>query len=119
MKARLPQQMGGGMQSMLKQAQKMQEDMAATQEELEGREYDIHAGGGAVSLKINGKKEISSLEIDESIVDPEDIETLQDILIAAFNEAIKKVEKDAADEMGKITGAMGNLPGMGGLGGLF
>ena len=107
------------MQSMLKQAQKMQEDMAQLQQELEEREYEVHAGGGAVSVKINGKKEITELSIDESIVDPDDIETLQDILTAAFNESIKKVESDANDEMSKITGAMGGLSGMGGLGGLF
>ena len=117
MKARLPQGMGGGgsMQSMLKQAQKMQEDMAAKQEELEAAEYTVNAGGGAVTVKINGKKEILELNIDPDIVDPDDVETLQDIIIAGCNEAIKKVETTMADEMGKITGAMGGLPGMGGL----
>lgn len=116
MKARIPQGMGGGsMQSMLKQAQKMQEDMAAKQAELEEREYTVNAGGGAVSVKINGKKEILELTIDPDIVDPDDVETLQDIIIAGCNEAIKLVESTAAEEIGKITGAMGSLPGMGGL----
>lgn len=116
MKARIPQGMGGGsMQSMLKQAQKMQEDMAAKQAELEEREYSVNAGGGAVSVRINGKKEILALTIDPDIVDPDDVETLQDIIIAGCNEAIKLVENTAADELGKITGAMGSLPGMGGL----
>lgn len=116
MKARIPQGMGGGsMQSMLKQAQKMQEDMAAKQAELEEREYTVNAGGGAVSVKINGKKEILELTIDPDIVDPDDVETLQDIIIAGCNEAIKLVESTAAEEIGKITGAMGGLPGMGGL----
>ena len=120
MKSRLPQGRGGGpgnMQSMLKQAQKMQEDMATLQEDLDAREYDIKAGGGAVTVKINGKLEIKNIELDEDIVDPDDIETLQDILTAAVNEAIKTVTETNNTEMGKITGSLN----MGGLGmpGLF
>ena len=114
MKARLPQGMGGGpsnMQSMLKQAQKMQEDMAAMQEELEAREYDISAGGGVVNIKINGKKEILSVKISPEIVDPDDVETLEDIIVAGVNEAIKKVETVSGEEMQKITGSM-SIPGM-------
>ena len=113
MKVRLPQGMGGpsNMQSMLKQAQKMQEDMAAKQAELENCEYDVSAGGGVVNVRINGKKEILSVKLAEEIVDPEDVETLEDLIVAAVNEAIKKVESISADEMQKITGAMG-LPGM-------
>lgn len=114
MKVRLPQGMGGGpsnMQSMIKQAQKMQEDMAAMQEELESREYDIAAGGGVVTLKINGKKEILSVHIEPEVVDPDDIETLEDLIVAAVNEGIKKVETIHDQEMQKITGNM-NLPGM-------
>ena len=111
-----PKGMGGAgnMNAMLQQAQKMQEDMAAKQEELEAREYDISAGGGAVNLKINGKKQILSLDIAPEIVDPDDIETLSDILIAAVNEAIKRVEDTSNDEMSKITGALG-MPGIPGL----
>ena len=105
---------GGNMNAMLQQAQKMQEDMAAKQEELEAREYDISAGGGAVNLKINGKKQILALDIAPEIVDPDDIETLSDILIAAVNEAIKRVEDTSNEEMSKITGALG-MPGMPGL----
>ncbi len=117
MKARLPQGMGGGpsnMQAMLKQAQKMQEDMAALQTELEEKEYEVKAGGGAVALKMNGKKEVVSLEISPDIVDPDDIETLSDVIVAAFNEAIKQVESEATEKMGAITGSMGNfnLPGL-------
>ena len=115
MKVRLPQGMGGGptnMQSMLKQAQKMQEDMAAMQEELEAREYDVSAGGGVVNVKINGKKEILSVKLAPEIVDPDDIETLEDLVVAAVNEAVKKVESISQDEMQKITGSMG-------LGGMF
>ena len=114
MKVRLPQGMGGGpsnMQSMIKQAQKMQEDMAAKQEELEAREYDVAAGGGVVNVKINGKKEILSVKIDPEVVDPDDVETLEDLIVAAVNEAIKTVEGVSAEEMSKITGAM-SIPGM-------
>ena len=109
--------MGGGQAAMLQQIQKMQADMAAKQEELENREYEVSAGGGAVTVKINGQKQILSLDIAPEIVDPDDIETLSDILVAAVNEAIKRVEDTSASEMEQITGAM-NLPGMGGLGGL-
>ena len=117
MKSRLPKGMGGGpqnMQSMLKQAQKMQEDMAALQEDLDNREYEVSAGGGAVTVKINGKMEIRSIDIQPEIVDPDDIETLSDILVAGVNEAITKVNETNSEEMGKITGAM-NLSGMPGL----
>ena len=114
MKVRIPQGMGGGpsnMQSMLKQAQKMQEDMAAKQEELEAREYEVAAGGGVVNVKINGKKEILSVKLAEEIVDPDDIETLEDLIVAGVNEAIKKVETISSEEMQKITGNM-SIPGM-------
>lgn len=114
MKSRLPQGMGGGptnMQGMIRQAQKMQEDMQKLQEELEQREYDIQAGGGVVTLKINGKKEVLSLTVAPELVDPDDIETMTDIIIAAVNEGIKRVEDVSNTEMSKITGGMG-LPGM-------
>lgn len=110
--------MGGNQAAMMQQIQKMQADMAAKQQELENREYEVSAGGGAVTVKINGQKQILALDIAPEIVDPDDIETLSDILVAAVNEAIKRVEDTAAAEMEAITGAM-NLPGMGGLGGLF
>ncbi len=99
------------MQGMIKQAQKMQERMAELQEELDAREYEIKAGGGAVTLTINGKKEVSTLDISPEIVDPDDIETLSDIIIAAVNEAIKKVEETNNEEMSKITGSV-SMPGM-------
>ena len=114
MRANIPKGMGGGpqnMQAMLRQAQKMQEDMAAKQEELDAREYDISAGGGVVSVKINGKKEILAIDLKPEIVDPDDIETLSDILVAAVNEAIKRVEDTNSEEMCKITGPM-NMPGL-------
>ena len=114
MRANIPKGMGGGMgnmQSMIRQAQKMQEDMAAKQEELNAREYDVSAGGGVVTVKINGKKEILSIDLKPEIVDPDDIETMSDILVAAVNEAIKRVEDTNSEELGQITGPM-NLPGL-------
>lgn len=112
MKARIPQGMGGGpqnMNAMLRQAQKMQEDMAALQEDLDSREYTVSAGGGMVTVVINGKKEILSIDIKPEIVDPDDIETLTDILTAGVNEAIKRVETTNSEEMSKITGSMPGL----------
>ena len=114
MKARLPKGMGGGpqnMNAMIKQAQKMQADMEALQEDLDVREYEVSVGGGVVTVKINGKKEIKSIDLKPEIVDPEDIETLSDTLVAAVNEAIKKVEDTNAAEMQKITGDI-NVPGL-------
>ncbi len=114
MKARIPQGMGGGpqnMNAMLKQAQKMQEDMAALQEDLDSREYDIKAGGGMVEVKINGKREILSVSIKPEIVDPDDVETLEDIIVAGINEAIKTVDTTNESEMSKITGSFG-MPGL-------
>ncbi len=113
MRANIPKGAGGAgnMQAMIRQAQKMQEDMAIKQEELDAREYEVKAGGGVVSVKINGKKEILSIDIQPEIVDPDDVETLSDILVAAVNEAIKRVENTNNEEMAKITGSM-NMPGM-------
>ena len=114
MRANLPKGMGGGpqnMNAMIKQAQKMQEDMETLQAELDEREYDISAGGGVVNVKINGKKEILSIDIRPEIVDPDDIETLSDILVAAVNEAIKRVEDTNSAEMSKVTGNM-SMPGL-------
>ena len=89
----------------------MQEDMEALQADLDEREYDISAGGGVVGVKINGKREILSIDIKPEIVDPDDIETLSDILVAAINEAIKRVNETNEREMGAITGQM-SMPGM-------
>ena len=114
MRANIPKGMGGGpqnMNAMIRQAQKMQEDMEALQAELDEREYDISAGGGVVNVKINGKKEVLAIDIKPEIVDPDDIETLSDILVAAVNEAIKRVEDTNSAEMSKVTGSIG-LPGM-------
>ena len=113
MKANIPKGMGGAgnMNAMLRQAQKMQEDMEALQADLDAREYDISAGGGVVALKINGKREILSIDIKPEIVDPDDIETLSDILVAAVNEAIKRVDDTNSEEMSKLTGSVG-IPGL-------
>lgn len=114
MKARVPKQMGGApnnMQGMIKQAQKMQEDMEAKQAELDAMEYEIQAGGGAVTVKINGKLEVLCIGLSQEIVDPDDIETLSDILVAGVNEAIKKVSETNNEAMSKITGGL-NVPGL-------
>lgn len=100
---------GGNMQQMLKQAQKMQEKLAKVQEELEAREYEASAGGGMVTVKANGKKEILALTIQSEAVDPEDVEMLQDMVMAAVNEVLRQVEETSSQEMGKLTGGL-NLP---------
>lgn len=115
MRANIPKGMGGpqNMQAMLRQAQKMQEDMAAAQAELEAKEYDVSAGGGMVKVKINGKKEILSIDIQPDIVDPDDIETLSDILVAAVNQAIHQVESASSEAMERVTGPMNmGMPGL-------
>lgn len=114
MKVRLPKGMGGpsDMNALMRQAQKMQEDMQTKQAELEEREYEISAGGGVVNVKINGKKEILSISLEPEIIDPDDKETLEDILVAAVNEAIKRVEDTNNEEMSKITGSIPGMPGM-------
>ena len=114
MRARLPQGMGGGpqnMNQMIKQAQKMQEEMKAKQEELEQQEFKTTSGGGMVEVTNTGKKEIKDISIKPEIVNPEDIEMLQDMIMAAVNEAIRKVEDISNSEMEKITGAL-NIPGV-------
>lgn len=113
MKARLPQGYGAPqkMNAMIKQAQKMQEEMEKTQEELNEKEYTTSAGGGMVECTINGKKEIVSLTIKPEAVDPEDVEILQDMIIGAVNEAIRKVEEVHSSEMEKITNGL-SLPGL-------
>ena len=112
MKAMVPK--GPSMNEMLRQAQKMQEDMQNKQAELEAKEYEVSAGGGVVKVKINGKREVISIDIAPEIVDPDDIETLSDIMVAAMNEAIKKVNADSDAEMQKLTGGMGGfgMPGL-------
>ena len=113
MRANYPKGLGGpqNMSGMMKQVQKMQEDMAALQSELEEREYEVSAGGGMVTVKINGKREILHMDIQPDIVDPDDIETLADVITAAVNEAIKKVDTTSESEMQKLPGGL-NIPGI-------
>ncbi len=117
MRANIPKGLGGGpqnMQALMRQVQKAQEEVAQKQEELDAREYDISAGGGVVNVRINGKREILAIDLKPEIVDPDDIETLSDILVAAVNEAIKRVDTTNADELNRITGQV-NLPNIPGL----
>ena len=112
MKVRIPNSGGpGNMNQMLKQAQKMQEDMASLQEDLEQREYLATSGGGAVSVTVDGKHLIKSIKINPEIIDADDAEMLEDLVTVAVNEAIEKASKTAEEEMGAITGGL-NIPGM-------
>ncbi|MCR5544085.1 MAG: YbaB/EbfC family nucleoid-associated protein [Eubacterium sp.] len=106
--------MPGNMNNLMKQAQKMQKQMEQTQAELEAKEYEASAGGGVVKVKINGQKELTEVKIAEEVVDPDDIEMLEDLIMAAVNEVIRAQADDEKEQLGKITGGMG-----GGLGGLF
>ena len=100
--------MGGGMNmNMLKQAQKMQQDMMRLQQELQEKEYQAAAGGGVVSATVNGKHELKALVIDPEAVDPDDVEMLEDMIVAAVNEALRAAESDAASNMQKLTGGLG------------
>ena len=102
--------MGGGMNmNMIKQAQKMQQDMLRMQQELEEKTYEASAGGGVVTATVSGKRELKALEIDPEAVDPEDVEMLQDMIVAAVNEAMRAADADAAGTMSKLTGGL-NLP---------
>ncbi len=116
MKARLPAGFGGGptnQKDLMRQAQKMQEQFAKTQAELEEREFTASSGGGMVEVVMNGKKELKSLVIKPEVVDPDDIEMLQDLVTAAVNEVIREVETISNDEIGKITGGLNlGMPGL-------
>ncbi len=102
--------MPGNMTNLMKQAQRMQRQMEEGQKELETKEFVAKAGGGAVEVAVNGKKEILRITLSEEIVDPEDIETLQDAIMAAVNEAMHQAEDASAQLMGKMTGGLGGLP---------
>ncbi|MFA4884866.1 MAG: YbaB/EbfC family nucleoid-associated protein [Desulfotomaculaceae bacterium] len=103
--------MGGNMNKMMKQVQKMQQDMLKLQEELASRTVESSAGGGAVKVVANGKNEVISVEIKPEAVDPEDVEMLQDLITAAVNEALKKAQELVSEEMGKLTGGL-KIPGL-------
>jgi DNA-binding YbaB/EbfC family protein len=102
--------MGGNMNNMMKQVQKMQKEMAKLQEEIEQRTVEASAGGGVVTVVASGKKEIISISIKQEAVDPDDVEMLQDLITAAVNEALRQADEMLSKEMSKITGGL-NLPG--------
>ena len=114
MKARMPAGFGRpDMNALMRQAQKMQEDMKAKQAELEAAEYTGSAAGEMVTVRMNGKHEVLSISIKPEAVDPDDIEMLEDLIVAATNEALRKVEAESASAMSKLTGGLGGgIPGM-------
>ncbi len=99
--------MPGNMNNLMKQAQKMQKQMEESQKALEEKEFTAAAGGGAVEVTVSGKKEITAVKLKEEVVDPDDIEMLEDLIMAAVNEALRKVEEETASSMSKLTGGMG------------
>ena len=114
MKARLPQGYGGGpqnMNAMIKQAQKMQEQMAQKQEEIAERTFSTTVGGGSITVEMTGAKQLTQITIKPEVVDPDDIDMLQDLVVAAVNEAYRMVDEASAAEMEQITGGL-NMPGM-------
>jgi DNA-binding YbaB/EbfC family protein len=100
-----------GMGNMMKQAQKLQSKMLRLQEELAAKTVEATAGGGMVTVVANGKQQIVSIKVEEEVVDPEDIEMLQDLILAAVNDALAKSQEMASSEMGKLTGGL-NIPGL-------
>lgn len=114
MKARIPNQNTGSRNDMLQKIQKMQEDMQTAQAEVENSEFSACAGGGAVEVKVSGRHEVLSVSIKPEVVDPEDVEMLEDLLIASLNEAIRKANETMENRMNSISGGM-NIPGLNGL----
>lgn len=103
--------MPGNMNNLMKQAQRMQRQVEETTKELEEKEYSASAGGGAVTVTVSGKKEVLSVKLAEEVVDPDDIEMLQDLIVAATNEALRKMEEESQAAMSKLTGGLGGLGG--------
>lgn len=102
---------GGNMNNLMKQAQMLQKQMEEAQKELESKEFEASVGGGAVVVKVSGKKEVVSINIKPEVVDPDDVEMLEDLVLSAVNQALKNAEEETANKMGKITGGM-NMPGL-------
>ena len=103
----------GNMNNLMKQAQKMQRQMEEQAKELETKEFSATAGGGAVEVTVSGAKKLVKVKLDEEAVDPEDVEMLEDLIVAAVNEALDKVEEETSSAMSKLTGGMGGgMPGM-------
>lgn len=107
-----PMGMGGNINNLMKQAQKMQQDMVKAQEELAEKTVEATVGGGAVTVVATGAKEIKEIRISKDAVDPDDVETLEDLVLAAVNEALRQADELAKNIMGGITGGLGNLPGL-------
>ncbi|GAA0778709.1 YbaB/EbfC family nucleoid-associated protein [Clostridium subterminale] len=103
--------MGGNMNNLMKQAQKLQKQMEEAQKDLETKEFEASVGGGAVTVRVSGKKELKDIVIKPEVVDPDDVEMLQDLVLTAVNEALKKAEEETNSSMGKLTGGL-NIPGM-------
>ena len=103
--------MSKGLGNIMKQAQMMQQKMMSVQKELEDKEVEASSGGGMVTVTVNGKQQVVSLKVEPAVVDPEDTEMLEDLIVAAVNEALKKSQEMAQEEMAKITGGL-NIPGM-------
>ena len=108
-----PGGMPGNMNNLMKQSQRMQRQMEESQKEMETKEFTAKAGGGAVSVTVTGKKEVKEVIIDKEVVDPDDIEMLQDLIVAAVNEALKQADDASSELMGKMTGGLGGLGGFG------
>ena len=105
--------MPGNMANLMKQAQKMQRQMEEQAKEMETKEFSATAGGGAVEVTVSGKREITKVKLDEEVVDPDDVEMLEDLLVAAVNEALEKVDAETTSAMSKFTGGMGGgMPGL-------
>lgn len=108
-----PGGMPGNMNNLMKQAQRMQRQMEEKSKEMGEKEWEATAGGGAVTVKVSGKKEILSVKLDEEVVDPDDIEMLEDLIVAATNEALRKVDEESGAAMSKLTGGLGGgMPGL-------
>ena len=105
--------MPGNMNNLMKQAQRMQRQMEESQKELEAAEFTAASGGGAVEVTVTGKKEVTKVKLDPEAVDPDDVEMLEDMIVAAVNEALEKVDQESAAGMSKFTGGMGGgMPGL-------
>lgn len=102
---------GGNMNNLMKQAQMMQKQMAEMQKEIEVAEFESSVGGGAVSVRVNGKKEVLGINIKPEVVDADDVEMLEDLVLSAVNEALRKADEETSSKMGKLTGGL-NIPGL-------
>ena len=102
---------GGNMNNLMKQAQAMQKKMQDMQKEIENSEFEASAGGGAVTVRVSGTKEILGINIKKEVVDPDDVEMLEDLVLSAVNEALRKADEETENKMGKLTGGM-NIPGL-------